>query len=338
MNPPLPFVTVILPIRNEAGYIGNALQSVLRQDYPLERIEILVVDGISTDDTRAIVQSFCERCPNLQLLDNPGRIVPTGLNIAIQKARGDILVRVDGHCEIASDYIRNCVAHLQNEAIAGVGGPMETVGETYTAQAIAIAMSSSFGVGGSAFRTGKKRRMYVETVAFPAYPRAVIQKAGLFDEEMVRNQDDEYNYRLLKLGEKILLSPAVRSRYYSRSSLRSLWRQYYQYGFWKVRVMQKHPRQLRARQFAPPLFVASLLGGALLAAFRAEGWLFVGALAAVYAAANLGASILTAARRGWKYLPVLPPAFAILHVAYGAGFLTGLVRFANRWKEKTIVY
>ena len=329
-----PSITVIMPIRNEEGYISNALQAVLQQDYPLEQMQILVVNGMSTDQTRPIVKNFQEKFPNIELIDNPGRIVPIGLNIAIQKAKGDILVRVDGHCIIAPDYVSNCVKHLEQESVAGVGGPMETIGETYLAQGIAIAMSSDFGVGGSAFRT-KQRRMYVETVAFPAYPREVVERAGLFDEEMVRNQDDEYNYRLLQLGEKLLLSPDVRSRYYSRSSFKSLWRQYFQYGYWKVRVMQKHPRQLRARQFVPPLFVAGLALLILLALFRLEGLYLLGMVVGAYLLANLSAAVLTSARRGWSYLPVLPLAFAILHVAYGAGFLVGLVKFANRWKLST---
>jgi succinoglycan biosynthesis protein ExoA len=172
-------------------------------------------------------------------------------------------------------------------------------------------------------------------VAFPAYPRSTIQQAGLFDEEMVRNQDDEYNYRLLKLGEKLLLSPDVRSRYYSRSSLKSLWRQYYQYGYWKVRVMQKHPRQLRLRQFIPFLFVTSLLFTSVLALVAQEAWILFGLLVGAYLTSNLLASVLVSARQGWKYLPMLPIAFTILHVAYGLGFLVGLVKFVNRWKSGT---
>ncbi len=167
----------------------------------------------------------------------------------------------------ASSYVRRCVEHLLAGGVEAVGGPIETVGETDEAQAIALAMSSWFGVGGSGFRTVKDRATLVETVAFPAYTRQTVQRIGPFDEELVRNQDDEYNYRLLKHGGRILLSPDIRSRYYSRSSLRSLWRQYYQYGFWKVRVMQKHPRQMRWRQFVPPAFVATMLGSPLLGIF-----------------------------------------------------------------------
>jgi succinoglycan biosynthesis protein ExoA len=176
--------------------------------------------------------------------------------------------------------------------------------------------------------------MLVDTVAFPAYTRAAIAKAGPYDEELVRNQDDEYNYRLRGLGGKILLSPDVKSRYYSRSTIRSVWRQYYQYGYYKVRVMQKHPRQMHPRQFAPPVLVASLLGGAMLAPFSrvVRGlWLSVVAL---YAVVNLAASFQVASRKGTRFMRWQPVVFATLHFSYGLGFLVGLVKFAGRWQSR----
>ncbi|HEY6187667.1 MAG TPA: glycosyltransferase family 2 protein [Pyrinomonadaceae bacterium] len=330
---PRPFVSLIMPVRNEAGFIARGLEAVLGQDYPAERMEVLVVDGMSDDGTREVVSSFAERYARLRLLDNPGRIVPTGLNLALREATGEIIVRVDGHCEIAPDYVSRSVQCLEEEEADGVGGPIETIGDTRTARAIALAMSSKFGVGGSAFRTIKDRRMFVETVAFPAYTRRAIERAGLFDEELVRNQDDEYNYRLCKLGGRLLLAPEIRSRYYSRSSFRSLWRQYFQYGYWKVRVMQKHPRQMRLRQFAPPLFVASLAVALTLAPFSVPGALALGLLLITYALLNLAASVI--ALRGVEagLLPLLLLAHPTLHLSYGAGFLVGLVRFWNRWAQ-----
>jgi succinoglycan biosynthesis protein ExoA len=256
------------------------------------------------------------------------------LNIAIQRAKGEILVRVDGHCEIHKDYVKNCVEYLSKEEVDGVGGPMETIGETPAAQAIALAMSSPFGVGGSAFRTIKDRRMYVDSVAFPAYKKETLLKAGLFDEELVRNQDDEYNYRLRAMGGKILMTPDIRSRYYSRSSVRSLWRQYFQYGYWKVRVMQKHPRQMSLRQFIPLTFVVTLFVLSALAIFSEPARLLLAAVVGAYLLANLGASLLTAKKHGWQYMPMLVVSFAALHFSYGLGFLYGLVKFANRWKTE----
>lgn len=328
-------VTVIMPVRNEGGFIRDSLQAVLDQDYPAHLIDVVIADGMSTDDTRAVIAGFQALRPNIRLVDNPGKIAPTGLNIAIQHAKGDVVVRVDGHCIIQPDYVRRCVETLETEGVDGVGGPMETIGETATAEAIALAMSSPFGVGGSAFRTVKDRRMLVDTVAFPAYTRETIRRAGLFDEELVRNQDDEYNFRLREMGGRILLAPEIRSRYYSRSSIKSLWRQYFQYGFWKVRVMQKHPRQMSLRQFVPPAFVGSLIGLSAVGLFSQTARVLLSGVVGLYALANLAASAITAAKRGWRHLPVLSLAYGILHISYGSGFLYGMLKFLRYWKTET---
>lgn len=328
-----PFVSVIMPIRNEADFIARSLGAVLAQDYPADRMEVLIADGMSADDTRAIVQQLAAQHPHLQarLIDNPGRIVPTGFNAALAEARGDVIVRVDGHCEIAPDYVSRCVAHLLEDGVDGVGGPIETIGTSPLSETIALAMSSGFGVGGSAFRTVKDRAMLVDTIAFPAYTRSAVEIAGPLDEELVRNQDDEYNYRLRKLGFKLLLAPDVRSKYYSRGSLRSLWRQYYQYGFYKVCVLQKHPRQMRLRQFVPPAFVATVLGGVLLSPFSRIVRGLWGLTASAYAMANLYASWRIARKTAHEHLWRLPVVFSILHFGYGLGFLHGLIHFRNRW-------
>jgi hypothetical protein len=175
--------------------------------------------------------------------------------------------------------------------------------------------------------------MLTDTVAFPAYRRAVIDRLGPFDEELVRNQDDEYNYRLRKMGGKILLAADIRARYYSRSSLKSLWRQYFQYGFWKVRVMQKHPWQMRVRQFVPFAFVATLIISAAVAPFVSNAVWVLGLLCGSYLCATLAASVLKASQGAWAVLPLLPLAFATLHFAYGFGFLVGLLKFRGRWGD-----
>ncbi len=326
-------LSVILPIRNEARYIARSLNAVLAQDYPSDRIEVIVVDGMSDDGSREIIGSIQANNPNLRLIDNPGRIVPTGMNIAMARARGEVFVRVDGHCEIEQGYFRRCVEHLQNDGVDGVGGPMETVGETELAAIIAAAMSSKFGVGDSAFRTVKDRTMLADTVAFPAYTRRVVERVGPYDEELVRNQDDDYNYRLRKLGAKVLLAVDVRSRYYSRDTIRSLWRQYFQYGYWKVRVMQKHPRQMRPRQFVPVLFVTAMLLSLLAAPFSIIGTSMLGLTGGSYLIANLAASGLTARKQNRLLSWLLPVIFATLHVSYGLGFLVGLMKFWNRWGD-----
>ncbi len=321
-----------MPVRNEADFLAESLGAVLSQDYPSDRMEVFVADGMSTDGTRAVVADLASRHPqhSVTIVDNPKRFVAKGLNAALGVAKGEIVVRVDGHCRIASDYVSRCVDHLCRDDVDGVGGSINTIATTAVGRVIAAAMSSPFGVGGSAFRTVTDTTMLVDTVPFPAYTRRAIDVAGPFDEELVRNQDDEYNYRLRKLGARILLASDVKSDYYSRTSLRSLWRQYFQYGFFKVRVMQKHVLQMQLRHFVPPAFVLFLLSGPLLSAVsvRAFQWWLLVLL--MYGLATLLASVATARRAGWRHSWLLPLAFAILHTSYGLGFLVGLVRFAGR--------
>jgi glycosyltransferase involved in cell wall biosynthesis len=331
---PLPFVTVVMPVRNEGGFIEMSLAAVQGQDYPADLIEIFVADGRSDDGTRERILQAAERDPRVQLIDNPGRIVSTGINCALARARGSIVIRIDGHCEIAPDYVSRCVQHLEDSDVQGVGGPIETIGETPWARAIAAAMSSKFGVGDSAFRTMRDATMLADTIPFPAYRKEALDRGGPFDEELVRNQDDEYNYRLRKAGAKILLAADVRSRYFSRSSVRSVWRQYFQYGFYKVRVLQKHPRQMQLRQFVPAAFVAGLAVSLAFSPVSQLARLAFGLLAGSYALASLTAATLVAAERSWSMAPRLPIVFAAVHVGYGAGFLAGLVKFANRWQEQ----
>jgi glycosyltransferase involved in cell wall biosynthesis len=329
----VPFVSIVMPVRDEAGFIGRSLGAVLGQDYPPHRMEVLVADGMSRDGTREVVLRAAASDPRVTLVDNPGRIAPTALNAAIARSRGDVVVRVDGHCEVAPDYVSRCVAHLAAGEADGVGGPLETIGETPLARIIAVAMSSPFGVGGAPFRTRRAYTGLVDTVAFPAYTHAALERAGPYDEELVRNQDDEFNYRLRSFGGRILLAADVRARYFSRGTLRSLFRQYFQYGLFKVRVLQKHPRQMRPRQFIPPLFVATLLLLTLGALFSPVARLALLAAAGTYALVCLLASAAAAHRTGFPEALLLPAVFAVLHLSYGIGFLAGLVRFVARWGD-----
>lgn len=329
-----PFISLLLPIRNEENYIEACLNSLRAQDYPADQMEILVADGLSTDNTRQIVSNWMKQDPRIRVYDNPKQIVPIGLNLLIPQAKGDILIRVDGHCVLASDYVSKCVRHLLEDGVDGVGGPMHSIGQDIISQVTAVAMSSKFGVGNSSFRTETGLTKLADTVPFPAYTRTIIDKIGLYDEELVRNQDDEYNYRIRAAGGKILLADDVRSEYFSRGSFTKLWKQYFQYGFWKVRVLQKHPGQMSPRQFVPPLFVLSLLVSLVLSLAVPWAWWVLAGILGAYLLANLTASLLTALRTRLHAPWLLPLAFSILHLAYGLGFLVGLVRFAGRWGDK----
>lgn len=328
-----PLVTVIMPIRNEESFIERSLGAVLTQSYPGDRMQVLVADGMSDDRTREIVARLAEAHPDTEVavVDNPGRIVPTGFNAALDHTRGDIVVRVDGHTIIEPDYVTECVAALAETGADNVGGRMDAVADAPMGQAIALATSSPFGVGNSAFHYASGQR-WVDSVYMGAWPREVFDRVGRFDPEMVRNQDDEFNYRLSASGGRILLTDRIRSRYYNRPSLKKLFSQYRQYGYWKVRVLQKHPGQMSARQFAPPALVAALVGGAVLAPFSRPVRIVWAGVVVLYVAANLAASLVVARKHGMKHLARLPVVFGALHIGYGAGFLAGLVKFRNRWR------
>lgn len=327
-----PFVSVLVPVRNEAAHVESTVAAILGQDYPADRLEVLFADGRSTDATRSILERAAARDARLVVVDNPCGIVSTGLNAALRVARGAFVVRVDGHTQIAPDYVRACVEALERTGADNAGGRMTAVGDGAFGRAVAAATSSRFGVGGARFHYSD-REEWVDTVYLGAWPRAVFARIGPFDEELVRDQDDEFNYRLRAAGGRILLTPAVKSRYTVRGTPRALFRQYFEYGFWKVRVLQKHTAQMRPRQFAPPLFVLALLVASALAVAAPAApaaRLPLAGLAALYLAADLVASAIEARRRGANPA-LLALVYPILHVAYGTGFLVGLVRFAGRW-------
>jgi succinoglycan biosynthesis protein ExoA len=254
-----PLVSVVIPTRNEEQTIAGCLGAVLAQDYPAGCMEVLVVDGRSTDRTRAIVAELAAIAPRsrVQLLDNPHRIASTALNIGIRAARGEIIARVDGHTILARDYLRRCVETLVVTGADNVGGLMRPQGHGYAGTCIALATRSRLGIGNSRFHYDE-RGGEAETVYLGCFRRSIFERVGLFDEGLVRNQDDELNDRIVAAGGRIWLSPHIRSTYVGRSSFRALWRQYYQYGYWKVRVLRRHPGARRLRHLAPAALVASL--------------------------------------------------------------------------------
>jgi glycosyltransferase involved in cell wall biosynthesis len=323
-----PMVSIIMPIKNEARYIERSLGAVLGQDYPAGLIEVLIVDGNSSDCTRELISDLvnCSKFP-VAIFDNPSGIVPKALNIGLRHAKGEIVIRVDGHCEIQKDYVQICVNTLLNQDVDCVGGTTVTVGETFMAEAIALSMSTPFGVGNVAFRVSNGTTKLTDSVPFPAYWKMIFERLGYYDEEMLCNEDDEFNYRLLKNQGRILMANDLKTLYYSRGSLTSLWRQYFRYGLWKIRVMQKHPKQMRLRQFIPALFVLGVVTTVIWAFLFPMGWATLAAYFGTYFLAVLISSIRVANIQGWKYFPLLPAIFLILHLSYGVGFIFGLFKF-----------
>lgn len=330
-EPALPRVSVVIPVRNEADFIGHNLEALLAQDYPAERLEILVADGRSDDTTREIVESMSRRVAeggsgaSVVLVDNPERIMPTGTNAAIRRATGDVIVLLGGHAQLPSDYLRSCATTLMDTDAVAVSGAIESRGDGIVGETIAAAMSSPFGIGNSGFRTATSGGpVEVDTIPFGMYRRSVFERVGLFNPNMVRHQDYEFNYRLRSSGGVILLVPSLRATYHVRPSLAALWSQYWQYGIWKGRFVRNHPASLRPRHLAPSFLVLALLLGAVAAVLHPAGRLAAFALLAVYLGfVALGTAAL--ARR----LPIdrvlhAPFVLIALHLSYGAGVWLGL--------------
>ncbi len=328
MNNP-PTVSVIIPCRNEGKFIGKCLSSIIANDYPKDNIEVLVVDGMSDDETRDIVKKYCQKYSFITFLDNYRKIVPTALNIGIKKAKGEIIMRIDAHNDYEKDYVSKCVKYLQKYEVDNVGGVCVTMpgDDTFIAKSIALALSKPFSVGNSYFRIGSKEPKYVDTVPFGCYKRELFHMIGLFDEDLVRNQDDEFNLRLIKNGGKVLLVPEIVSYYYARDSLLKLWKMYYQYGHYKPLVARKIGAVHTFRQLIPAIFVGSLISSGILFLITHHFlWLFL-TIVTVYLSTNLVFSFFLAVKNGIKYFFTLPLIFSTIHFSYGIGYLKGIFDF-----------
>jgi len=326
-------VSIVVPCRNEAAHIGRCLDSILATEHPRAELEVLVVDGRSDDATRTIVGRYATRHPMIRLLDNPQRIVPTALNIGIRAAAGEVILRMDAHAVYPPDYVPKLIEALRQTGADNVGGRVVTLpdGPGPVARAIALALAHPFGVGNSYFRIGARTMREVDTVPFGCYRRDTFVRFGEFDEELVRNQDDEFNHRLVRQGGRVLLVPDVVSDYYARGSLRQLARMYYQYGYFKPLVARKVGAVLTVRQLVPAAFMSSLAATAIWSWFSSLGLVAFTGLAGSYALAVAGSALVAGRRFGLRCTAALAASFVIIHFAYGAGFLRGL---AGHWSTR----
>jgi cellulose synthase/poly-beta-1,6-N-acetylglucosamine synthase-like glycosyltransferase len=318
----LPTVSIVIPCRNEENYIKRCIDSIFSQEYG-GAIECLVVDGMSTDKTRDIIDGL--NYPNLILVDNPMKFTPNAMNLGIKRAKGEIFVILGAHAYLEKDFVSKNVSNLMKEdELACSGGIIKNIHENKTSELVSLAMSSSFGVGNARFRTGGGRAI-VDTVAFGAYKKSVHEEIGGFDEELVRNQDDEYNYRVNKAGYKILFDPDICSYYYVRASLKKLFKQYYQYGYWKVFVNKKHQTVTTMRQLVPFIFVFGLVLGSILS-FVHPFFLYT---FLIFLIAYIFLALYSGLKRAKKLFDGIrvAPIFPILHISYGLGYLLGLVNF-----------
>lgn len=327
-----PRVAIVMPVVNEERHLAHAVDRLLRQDYEGE-LDIVIAVGPSHDRTREVAASLAQANPHVQVVDNPTGKTPAGLNAAIAQAAGDVIVRIDGHAMVPTDYVRTGVLTLEQTGADNVGGIMAAEGTTDFEQAVARAMTSRFGVGGASFHVGGEPGPAL-TVYLGCFRRAALERVGGYDETMVRAQDWEMNLRIRQTGGLVWFTPAMRVTYRPRHTLKALARQYHDYGRWRREVSRRHPDTLSLRYLAAPTAVAGVGAGVALAGVGAvtrQPW-----LAALGLAAPVGYAVLTAAAsvqsaRTDPPLPTpaavrLPLVYATMHGAWGTGFLRGLTR------------
>lgn len=318
-------ISVIIPCRNEAKYIERCLNSIIKANYPQDLVEVFVIDGMSTDNSSQIIERYTKKYNNVFIVKNLKRSTPHGLNLGIKKSNSEIIVILGAHAEISTNFFSECINGLKSDVSIGcIGGPIENVYDDDKGKIISWAVSSPFGVGNAYFRTGSKSG-FVDTVAFGAYKKEVFIKIGLFDEELIRNQDDEFNYRVKKAGYKIFLNEKIRVLYYVRSSFHKLSKQYFQYGYWKIYVNKKHKTVTTFRQIIPIFFVLFLLLWAITFFIDSIFLFFFTALFIFY----LLLSVFYASAKTKNFLEIIKMmfVFSILHISYGLGYLFGILDF-----------
>lgn len=330
---PQEFVSVVIPCLNEERFIGKALHNLANQ-YEPDRYEIIIVDGLSQDRTREVIAEFCRQRPDvsIKLIDNPARRIPAALNLGIRAAKGDIIARLDAHAVASPGYIRRSVEVLRQKGVGVVGMPCQVCpgADTLTAKAIATAVSHPFGIGDAKYRLGRESSSQeaVDTVAFACFRKELWSELGGFDEGLAANEDYEFNYRVRRHGQAVLLDQAEHCDYFARATLGDLARQYWRYGRWKARMIRSHPSSIKLRQVVAPIFAAStvvlLAGGSW---FAPAWWLL-----AIEWAAYLALALFFAARlavrsdAGIRLLLLMPVIFVIIHLTWGFGFLAGTIK------------
>lgn len=321
-----PFVSVVIPIRNEEKYIDKCLNSVLEQDYPRECMELILVDGASEDKTVGMIKEYMERYPFIRLLDNPNKTVQYALNIGMKAARGLYIVRMDAHAEYAADFVSKSIAFLEKTDAVNVGGPMVARGKTTKQKVIAAAYHSPFALGGGKFHE-EDYEGYADTVFLGAFRKSALEEVGYYDERLPRSEDDDLNFRFTERGDKIYITPQIRSVYYPRSDYVSLFRQYYEYGLWKVAVIKKHKKPARLSHLVPAAFVLFLAASIVLSLFFPLYRWFFGGVMLLYLLMDVWFSFKNPRLSRFSDKLRLMWVHFLLHVSYGLGFWQGIFRF-----------
>lgn len=330
-SPDVESVSVVIPCRNEERFIGHALERLAEQ-YDHDRYEIVVVDGFSEDGTRAVIEQFQRDHPDLkiQLLDNPARNIPTGLNLGVKAATGEIIARMDAHAAPPAGYIRRLVEVLRQERAGAAGMPclVRPARDTVTATAIAGAVSHPFGIGDAKYRLteGGPLQEPVDTVAFACFRKSLWEELGGFDETLLTNEDYDFNYRVRRSGRDVILDRTAHCDYFARGNLKALAKQYFRYGGWKAEMIRRQPRSIRLRHLVAPIFVLSLIGLAIAGFFWPLAWWFLLFELALYLLLALaaGAQVAKRTNAGVRMMLLMPLIFLTIHLTWGSSFLLRL--------------
>ncbi len=322
-------VSVIVPCYNEEATIRQLLDAIYTQTYPRDRVEVVIADGLSTDGTRSVIDEFKMAHPDLaiKVVENTLRIIPSGLNRAIEAANGTYIVRMDAHSIPCSDYIQNCIHGLENHLGDNVGGiwKIQPGADTWIAKSIALAASHPIGAGDARYRIGGLAQE-VDTVPFGAFEKDLINRIGKFDETLLTNEDYEFNVRLRQSGGKIWMDPSISSIYYARSTLRELSKQYWRYGYWKAQMLRSYPQTLRWRQILPPVFVAALFSLGVLSLFWVLARWLLAIIVILYTIIIFGIGIQMSLKHKQLLSAIgVPLATATIHLSWGAAFLWGVI-------------
>ncbi len=325
----LPKVTIIIPCRNEERFIGDCLDSLIAQDYPKEKLEILVVDGVSEDKTREIIKSYSQKYSFIKLLENPKKVSPFALNIGIKNMKGDIMIHAGAHSTYEQDYLAKSVKYLNEYNADNVGGVLLTKPaiNTLAAKSIALVLSNRFGTGNSYFRTGSEKPRFVDTVFGGCYKKEVFEKIGLYNENLARSQDIELNMRLKKAGGKILLAPDIVAYYHPKSKLAGFFKHNIIDGIWAIYPLKFGAPLFRLRHFIPLFFVGALLASAIISIFlKLFIFVFLGILVLYFIVSLFFSFSIAIKERNFALVPSLFLAFAFRHFGYGIGSIMGFIK------------